>query len=207
MKLTIFGSTGMGGKAALAKAVQRGHQVTILARKPMEVPAGVRVVVGDVRDRAAVRQALAGAEAVLQCLGVGGMGDGRPNSLVPDATALILDEMKAVSLRRIVCMGNVGVPGSGAYLVRFVVAPLLARKLLPILASKVRMEAILRASQMDWTVVRMPVLTEKPDRKQIKISPEGRAPGMSITTGDAADFMLDIIEKRQFLGSAVSIAN
>lgn len=207
MKLAIFGSTGMGGKAALAKALQRGHQVTILVRKPVEAPAGVRVVVGDVRDRVSVREALAGADAVLQCLGVGGMGDGRPNSLVPDATALILDEMKAANLRRIVCMGNVGVPGSGAYLIRFVVAPLLARNLLPILASKVKMEAILRASGVDWTVVRMPVLTEKPDRKRIRISPEGRAPGMSITTGDAADFMLEIIEKRQFLGAAVSIAN
>ena len=185
----------MGGKAALAKALQRGHQVTILVRKPVEAPAGVRVVVGDVRDRVSVREALTGSDAVLQCLGVGGMGDGRPNSLVPDATALILDEMKAANLRRLVCMGNVGVPGSGAYLIRFVVAPLLARKLLPILASKVKMEAILRASGVDWTVVR------------IKISAVGRAPGMSITTGDAADFMLDIIEKRQFLGAAVSIAN
>lgn len=197
----------MGGKAALAKALQRGHQVTILVRKPVEAPAGVRVVVGDVRDRVSVREALTGSDAVLQCLGVGGMGDGRPNSLVPDATALILDEMKAANLRRLVCMGNVGVPGSGAYLIRFVVAPLLARKLLPILASKVKMEAILRASGVDWTVVRMPVLTEKPDQKRIKISAVGRAPGMSITTGDAADFMLDIIEKRQFLGAAVSIAN
>lgn len=197
----------MGGKAALAKAVQRGHQVTILVRRPVEAPAGVRVVVGDVRDRTSVREALGGADAVLQCLGVGGMGDGRPNSLVPDATALILDEMKAAGLRRLVCMGNVGVPGSGAFLIRFVLAPLLARKLLPILASKIKMEAILRASGVDWTVVRMPVMTEKPDQKRIRISPEGRAPGMSITTGDAADFMLDIIETRQFLGAAVSIAN
>ncbi len=197
----------MGGRAALTKAVARGHQVTVLLRKATPTPPGVRVVIGDARDPAAVRDALSGADAVLQCLGVGGMGDGRPNSLVTDATSLIIAEMKTAGLRRLVCMGNVGVPGSGAHLIRLLVAPLLARKLLPILASKVKMEAILRSCDLDWTVVRMPVLTEKPDRKRIKISPAGRAMGMSITTGDAADFMLDIIERRQFFGAAVSVAN
>lgn len=207
VKVTIFGATGKGGRAVLAKAVARGYEVTILVRRAIQAPAGVRVIVGDVRNRASIREALSGSDAVLQCLGVGGLGDGRPNSLVPDATRLIIDEMKAAGLRRLVCMGNVGVPGSGAYLIRFLVAPLLARKLRPILAAKIKMEAILRACDLDWTVVRMPVLTERPDRKRIKISPEGRATGISITTGDAANFMLDIIDKRQFFGSAVSVAN
>lgn len=207
VKVTIFGATGMGGRAVLAKAVARGHAATILVRRAIQAPTGVRVVVGDVRDRASIRDALSGSDAVVQCLGVGGLGDGRPNSLVPDATRLIVEEMKEAGLRRIVCMGNVGVPGSGAYLLRFVVAPLFVRKLLPILAAKIKMEAILRASGLDWTVVRLPALTERPDRKRIEISPEGRAVGLSITTGDAANFMLDIIEKRQFFGSAVSVAN
>lgn len=210
MRIAIFGSTGMAGKAVLASAVGRGHDVTVLARSgaaAAKAPNGTRVVRGDALDPAAVGEALGGADAVVQCLGVGGLGDGRPNDLVPDATRLIVTEMAAQNVQRLVCVSNVGVPGSASFLVRRVLVPLLARKLLPILDAKVEMEAILRASSREWTAVRLPALNEKPRKKTIKVSAEGRSTGFSITTGDAADFMLDIIEKPRFVGATVAISN
>ena len=210
MKLAIFGSTGMCGKAVLAKAVLRGYEVTVLdrlAERAARSPKTIRVVVGDALDPNAVRDTIKGADAVVQCLGVGGMGDGRVNNLVPDATRIIVEAMKAQGVRRIVCASNVGVPGSGALFFRWVLIPLFARKLLPILKAKVKMEEILRESGLDWTAVRLPALTEKPDRKTLKVSAEGRSTGFSITIGDTADFMLDIIEERQFVGAAVAISN
>lgn len=207
MKLALFGSTGMLGRAVLAKATARGHELTILVRSPMAAQAGLRVVVGDARDPGAVRETLSGAEAVVQCLGVGGLGDGKPNDLVPDATRLIVDAMKAQGTRRLVCASNIGVPGSGALFLRWVLVPLFARKLLPILAAKIKMEAILIASGLDWTAVRLAALTAKPARPKLKVSQEGRATGLTITTADAADFMLDIVEKKQFAAKAVAISN
>jgi nucleoside-diphosphate-sugar epimerase len=210
MKLVIFGSTGMGGKAVLAKAIERGYDVTILARSEASAaraPEGTHVVRGDALDRAAIREALKGTDAVVQYLGVGGLGDGRPNDLVPDATRLIVAEMKAQNIQRLVCAGNVGVPGSGAFVFRHILIPLVARKLLPILEAKVKMEALLRDCGLEWTTVRLPALTEKPDKKRLKVSAAGRGTGLSITTGDAGNFMLDIIEKRQFIGAAVAISN
>lgn len=210
MRIVIFGSTGMGGKAALASAIGRGHDVTVLARSEAaaaKAPQGTRIVLGDALDPAAVREALKGADAVVQYLGVGGLGDGRPNDLIPDTTRLIIAEMAAQNIQRLVCASNVGVPGSAPFLVRRILVPLLARKLLPILDAKVKMEAILRASNREWTAVRLPALNEKPRKKTLKVSAEGRSTGFSITTRDAADFMLDIIEKRQFVGAIVAISN
>lgn len=207
MKLALFGSTGMLGKAVLEKALARGHEVTLLVRSPKAAPAGVRLAVGDARDPAAVRDALKGVEAVVQCLGVGGLGDGKPNDLVPDATRLIVEAVQAQGTRRLVCASNIGVPGSGAWLLRWILAPLFARKLLPILAAKIKMEAILGASALDWTSVRLPVLNEKPERGKLRISPAGRTTGYAITTRDAASFMLDIIEDNMFAASAVAISN
>lgn len=207
MKLALFGSTGMLGKAVLAKAIARGHEVTLLARSPPTAPGGVRVVVGDARDPSAVRDALRGVDAVVQCLGVGGMGDGKPNDLVPEATGLIAAEMKAQNIGRLVCASNIGIPGSGALLFRWLLVPLLARKLLPILDAKIKMEAILRATNLDWTAVRLAALNEKQERGGLRISPKGRTTGYTITTGDAAGFILDIIEKKQFAATAVAIAN
>jgi putative NADH-flavin reductase len=207
MKLALFGSTGMMGKAVLAAALARGHDVTILVRSAKASGSGVRVVVGDARDPKAIRETIKGADAVIQCLGVGGLGDGKPNDLVPDATRLMVEDMKAHGMRRLVCASNIGVPGSGAFFLRWVLVPLFARKLLPILAAKIKMEAILRASGLDWTSVRLAALTEKPARGKLKVSAEGRATGFTITTADAAAFMLDIIEKKQFAAKAVAISN
>lgn len=135
------------------------------------------------------------------------MGDGRPNNLVPDATGLIIAAMKAHGIARLVCASNMGLPGSRAFLFRRILVPLFAPKLPPILDAKVAMEALLRDSGLQWTAVRLPALKENPVKDHVKISAEGYATGYSITTGDAADFMLDIIERRQFVGAAVGISN
>jgi putative NADH-flavin reductase len=200
----------MGGKAVLRKAVERGHEVTLLMRSSPAagtVHDKVRVVIGDARDGKAVGKALEGSAAVVQYLGVGGMGDGKPNDLVPEATKVILDEMNRQKIKRIVCASNIGVPGSGAFLFTKVLVPIAARKLIPILKAKVKMEAILRASSVDWTAVRLAALNEKPDRGKLRVSDEGITQGYTITTGDAANFMLDIIENRQHLRAAVAISN
>jgi putative NADH-flavin reductase len=210
MKIALFGSTGMAGKAVLRKALERGHEVTLLLRSRASTAAlgaNVRVVIGDALDTVAVGQALQGVEAIIQTLGVGGMGDGRPNDLVADATRIILDQMQQQEISRIICASNIGVPGSGAFVFSKILVPIAARKLIPILHAKVRMEAILQASTAQWTAVRLAALNEKPDRKKLRISAEGITQGYTITTGDAADFMLDILEKRQHLRRAVAISN
>lgn len=68
MKLVIFGSTGMGGRAVLAEALERGYDVTVLARShtsAANIPQGAQVVFGDALDPAAIDQALVGADAVI----------------------------------------------------------------------------------------------------------------------------------------------
>jgi uncharacterized protein YbjT (DUF2867 family) len=210
MKIALFGSTGMAGKALLRKALERGHDVTLLLRSgapAAALPATVRVVIGDALDTLVVGQALHGVEAVIQTLGVGGMGDGRTNDLVADATRIILDQMQQQKISRIICASNIGVPGSGAFVFSKILVPIAARKLIPILKAKVKMEAMLQASTADWTAVRLAALNEKPDRNKLRISSEGITQGYTITTGDAANFMLDILERRQHFRKAVAISN
>lgn len=210
MKIALFGSTGVAGKVVLQKALARGDEVTVLMRskaKAASLPANVRVVVGDARDAVAVSETLQGVDAVIQTLGVGGLGDGRPNNLVADATKIILEEMRKQKIGRIVCASNIGVPGSGAFVLSRILVPIVARKLLPILKAKINMEAILQASTAQWTAVRLPALLEKPDRNTLRVSAEGITRGYTITTGDAANFMLDIVQKQEHLCKAVAISN
>ena len=157
MQLTIFGSTGVVGGAALSEAVRRGHHVTALVRRVDSVATvlepdsmtSITEVVGDALDPVAVRSALAGAEAVLHCVGVGGLGDGRPSTLVSDSVRLTVDSMEESGIARLVCLSNIGAGGSGSRLFRRAVIPLALRRLVAIIEDKDRMEAILSASSLD----------------------------------------------------------
>ena len=56
MKVTLIGATGFVGSAVLSELLQRGHQVTVLARTPAKVLAqpGLTVMQGSALDAAQV---------------------------------------------------------------------------------------------------------------------------------------------------------
>lgn len=65
MRIVVFGANGGVGRRAVEAAAGGGHQVVAAA-----VPVGAVPAVVDVRDAAAVRLAVTGADAVLWCVGV-----------------------------------------------------------------------------------------------------------------------------------------
>ena len=71
MRLAIIAATGGIGGNLLAQAVAAGHQVTAVVRDPSRLPAGVPATKVDLAapDPAALREALAGTDAVLSGLG------------------------------------------------------------------------------------------------------------------------------------------
>src|SRR3954447_24614120 len=63
MRVLVTGASGMLGRAAAARLLERGDQVTVLQRRPAGLPC--REVLGDVADPAVVTRALRGQDAVL----------------------------------------------------------------------------------------------------------------------------------------------
>ncbi|MFE9680758.1 NAD(P)-dependent oxidoreductase [Streptomyces sp. NPDC006285] len=74
MKIAVLGTTGQTGRLLTAHALERGHEVTALARRPEQVSApasgNLRVVRADVSDPGSVAAAVEGADVVLSGLGV-----------------------------------------------------------------------------------------------------------------------------------------
>lgn len=90
MKITLFGATGALGSECAAQAIEAGHQVTILARTPSNLPSDLAnrftVVQGDALNAADVDRAIgADCDAILfqQTEGVAAVArvDGRLLSL------------------------------------------------------------------------------------------------------------------------------
>ena len=96
MKLVIFGATGFSGQAIMKLALSKGIQVTVLVRNKSAITIqneNLTVIQGNVLDSNDVKKALEHQDAVIQCLGVGGKGDGKPTTFISDATKIIVEEI------------------------------------------------------------------------------------------------------------------
>jgi len=73
MRVAVTGATGFTGRRVVAELLRRGHDVTALVRPPTagRVPAGVRVVEGDLADASALAGLLAGQGALLYAASLG----------------------------------------------------------------------------------------------------------------------------------------
>lgn len=71
LKIAILGATGKTGAYAIEQALAAGHEIIAYVRNPASVSPrpGLRVIGGSVEDESAMRDAFAGVDAVISCLG------------------------------------------------------------------------------------------------------------------------------------------
>jgi uncharacterized protein YbjT (DUF2867 family) len=225
MKLTIFAATGGIGRQLLEQAVEAGHDVTAVVRTPQKLPGElsrqVRVMTADLAapDPAVLKSAVEGADAVLSGLGP------RSNSeagVAAEGTRAITAAMKAVGVRRIVAVsaapiGTVPSPGrpdpprhdpGDGFFIRYLGAPLTKAALRKHYADLAQMEDILRDSDLDWTAVRPPRLTDKPLTGSYRTA-RGRnlRRGVFISRANVAHFMLHALDHPETVKQAMGIAS
>ena len=188
MKVIIFGATGFSGQGILAGALQQGHEVTILVRDASKVPIkhkNLTLVEGNVLDPQTVASVIHHQEAVIQCLGVGGKGDGKPTTFISDATKVIVDEMQKQNIKRLIAMSNVGAGNSIVFQPWFftkIILPYFMKWLKVIIEDKNRMEPIIMNSNLDWTIVRCPNIVDKPAKGTCNATLDGNGLKLSITS-------------------------
>ena len=213
MKIVIFGASGFSGKAILKEALAQNHQVTILVRSNVGVAfrdKNLKVVEGNLLDKEIVNQILHDQDAVIQCLGVGGKGDGKPTTFISDATKIIVEEMEKNKVKKLIAMSNVGAGNSIAFqpwIFNKIILPYFMKWLKVIIDDKNKMEPIIMNSRLDWTIVRCPNIVDKPMKGNCKATLEGKGLKLSVTLGDMAAFMINQITDNTFLKQAPSISN
>jgi putative NADH-flavin reductase len=222
MKLTIFAATGGIGRQVLDQALAAGHDVTAVVRNPRALAGRpLRTVAADlaVADPAALEPAVAGADAVLSGLGPRSRSD---TGIASRGTRAIVRAMQATGVRRIVAVsaapvGTVPSPGrpdpprhdpGDGLLTRRLVMPLLVAALRDVYADLALMEDELRASGLDWTVVRPPRLTDRPLTGTYRTA-QGRnlRRGFLVSRADVAHLMLRVLDQPETIGQAIGVAN
>lgn len=213
MKVTIFGATGFSGQAILADSIKQGHEVTILVRDASKIPIkhqNLTIVEGNVLNPQTVASVLHHQEAVIQCLGVSGKGDGKPTTFISDATKVIVDEMQNQKIKRLIAMSNVGAGNSIAFQPWFftkIILPYFMKWLKVIIEDKNRMEPIIMNSNLDWTIVRCPNIVDKPAKGTCNATLDGKGLKLSITLSDLSKFMVDQLKQTVFIKQAPSVSN
>jgi putative NADH-flavin reductase len=168
------------------------------------------IVEGNVLNPQTVASVLHHQEAVIQCLGVGGKGDGKPTTFISDATKIIVDEMQNKKIKRLIAMSNVGAGNSIAFQPWFftkIILPYFMKWLKVIIEDKNRMEPIIMNSNLDWTIVRCPNIVDKPAKGRCNATLDGKGLKLSITLSDLSKFMVDQLKQTVFIKQAPSVSN
>jgi len=209
VKLTIFGATGRTGQHVVQQALERGHEVTAFARSPQKLEAyGERlaVVEGEVQDAAAVGEAIAGADAVISVLGP---TKNEPEYQVTRGTRHILDAMKRHGVERLVVSAGAGIsdPQDEPRLFNKLINVLLKLFSRHVYEDMKRTVAAVRDADVDWTVVRVPMLTDDDPKGDVTVGYVGKGMGPRLTRADMASFILDQLDDDTYLHQAPAISN
>ena len=213
MKIVVFGATGIVGKAVVNEALKKGHEVTVLTRDARKVTTRhehLHIVEGNVADKNVVRTVLKGQEAVIQTLGIGGKGDGKPTSIVSEANKIIMTEMEQMNVKRLIAISVIGAGNSLTFLpwiYRKLVLPLFMKWFQAIIDDKNRMEPMIKKSGLDWTIVRCTTVKERPGKGSIRTTLDGKNIKFSITVEDMATFMVKQLTDDRFLKQTPTISN
>lgn len=204
MKLLILGATGGTGRLLVEQALAAGHEVTALVRDPDKASLGdkVELVKGRATEAGAVAGVAAGKDAVLSTLGPRTGKD----PVCADAARAVVDAMKQHGVKRVVWLSASGVGDSAPQLRR--ASFVFGRIIMPLFlkhpyANHARAEETLRASGLDWTILRPVQLVDRPTGAKPAALPIGDAipPRLKIARADVAAFMLDEVAARGHVGA------
>lgn len=193
MRIVVFGASGRTGREIVAQAVARGHSVSAFVRRRSEdLHPEAQVIEGDIFDPRVVEDAIAGRSAVLSALGARSR---KKEDVLSRALPNIIAGMRRHYVQRIVALGASGArPGYGKYQYAFVRGVFWAAQktlLKHPFRDQQEQERLLFTSELDFTIVRAPRLTDAPFTGKYRVLPDALPSGaLHISRADVADFML-----------------
>jgi putative NADH-flavin reductase len=208
--LIIFGATGGTGKEVVKQALDAGNAVTIIVRRPLSFPLQhphLKIVQGDVLQRSTFESEMQGKDAVVSCLGVGRSRE--QTILYSTGIQNIISAMEMAGVSRLVCIsaGALYVNNQMGFFVRILTKYVLQKILKEMYADMRLMEAVIEKSKFNWTIVRPPMLKDKPFTGVYRTAITGHIKSpFSIGRADLAHFMLSILGDSKTFGAKAELS-
>ncbi len=197
MRITVFGASGRTGRHVIDQGLSRGHEVLAFVRDAATLTVSddrLELAEADARDPASVEAAVAGRDAVVSVLSLASAEDEPQHS---EATRTIVEAVQRSGLRRIVVTANNDIFGDDPVAGEFAAHAREHR----------RNRDTLRASELDWTIGAAPRVVDEPQVGSYRFELDARAPGRTITTADYATFVLDALERTDWIEHIVGVSD
>lgn len=203
MNITIFGATGRVGSLVMQRALDEGHAVTAFVRDASRLKQQpTKQVIGDVRVKEDVFQAIEGADLVVSALGTD------KTTTLTEAIPSMIEAMKRFGVKRIVTVGTAGILQSrtDSSKVRYEAGDS-NRKLTFAAEEHHRVYNQLKATNLDWTIVCPTYLPDGEATGKYRVEKDYLpVDGKMISVGDTAQFVYDELMNQKFNQSRVGIA-
>ena len=198
MNVFVIGAAGGIGRQAVEQALASGHRVTAVLRHPAKLPLThprLELVTGDILHPGTYERRLERQDLVISAIGAaGGLFSDKPTTLYSQGNAVLLEAMRRRGALRVYVISATAIEVSPVLppFIRFIEKYVIQRLLRHMYADLRAMEAVVRESPLDWTIVRPPQLSDKPLTGRYRFSVNGLLKNcLHISRADVAHFMLE----------------
>jgi len=209
MKVIVFGATGTVGRLAVERMLSEGHTVSAFARSPEKLNmshANLSLVAGDAMDAESVADAVRGHDAAVITIGAGA---NRKSVIRSQGTLNVIQAMHTHGVRRLICQSTLGAHESWGNLNFFWKRIMFGALLRPVFQDHELQETLVRASGLDWTIVRPSAFTDGPATGAFNenFHSDVRALKLKISRADVAAFLTRQLSEATYLRHAVAVSN
>ncbi len=206
-KIAVIGGTGKSGQYLVQNLLKKGYSLKLLLRHPESFTIQnslIEVVKGDARDETAIHSVIEGANIVISTLG-------QPKgekSIFSDAAKNIIHAMNHYGIRRyIVTTGlSVNTPSDQKNERVKMATDWMYQNYPETTADKQAEYQLLVDSSLDWTLVRLPLISLTEESFPIETSIMD-CKGENISAADLAEFLVSQIEDSGYLQKSPFLYN
>jgi len=209
LNILVVGANGGIGKQTVEIALQAGHSVTALVRNPDKLAithTNLQIVKGDVMYPETFEGYLEHKDAIISALGTNTVN--KPTILYSEGNKNLLKAMKKEGLRRVFFISASALEISPVlpFYVRFA-EKYIVQKLLRHMYDDLRiMENLIKETDIDWTIMRPPRLTDKPVTGEYRFAINSFLKNcLSISRADVAHFMINNITNEATYRTTIEI--
>lgn len=211
MKVALIGATGYVGSRMMIEALQRGHEVTAIARRPEKLPSvtNLSTAKGDVFDTNGIAALLTGHDVVIDAFNPGwDAKDG--GALQLQGAQSIINAAKQAGIQRLLVVGNAGTLEIAPRLDLQDTGEFPREMKATARASRAVLQQLRNEEELQWTVLTPPAVLEPGERTgsfrldddQLITDEHGLS---KISLEDYAVAMIDELENPQHVGQRFTI--
>ena len=208
MNITIIGASGGIGLETVKRGLNRNHTITTLSRSEIKIEKNnsLKMILGDATHKADLLKSIQNTEAIIVTLGTS--KNMKTTTLFSDFAKLIVEIHRETKINvPFIFVTGFGAGESKNY-VPWLVKMFLKYMLKDVYADKTKMEEIITASDLNWTVVRPGRLLDKELTEKYRVENKlfkGINIG-GINRADVADFLIKQAENQTELNKYIGIS-